>query len=237
MLDNRKLATFLITFKRERLNFFLVREGSRAVKGDSLKSYWLSAFAGSNPAPRIELNSDSAERIYDNIYLLRGRPARPQFRAACPSHMKHCTLCYVCDGSKILLGVKKRCLGAGNYNGFGGKVEQNETVEQGAIRELREECGIIAESVKKQAELSFSFPHKPEWTQIVHVFVAVKWSGTPVETEEMAPAWFEVSKIPYDKMWVSDPHWLPHVLDGKFVTGRVVFSPDGSMLEKEFNVK
>ena len=59
-------------------------------KGDSLKrklaaadcgdSYWLSAFAGSNPAPRI---------------------------------MKQATLCYVLDGSKVLLGMKKIRFGVG----------------------------------------------------------------------------------------------------------------------------
>lgn len=147
--------------------------------------------------------------------------------------MKHCTVCFVLDGTKILLGIKKRSLGAGMYNGFGGKVEPNETVEQAAIRELREECGIVAKEVKHHGELDFKFPHKPEWNQIVHVFVTDNFSGTPVETPEMAPEWFETSNIPYQKMWISDAFWLPPILEGKFVKAKFVWAPDGSILEKE----
>jgi len=56
------------------------------------------------------------------------------------------TLVLVQDGalpkSRILLGMKKRGFGEGNYNGFGGKVEKGESVREGAIRELEEECCI-----------------------------------------------------------------------------------------------
>ena len=35
---------------------------------------------------------------------------------------KHLTLVFLRDGSKVLLGMKKRGFGAGKWNGFGGKV-------------------------------------------------------------------------------------------------------------------
>jgi mutator protein MutT len=151
--------------------------------------------------------------------------------------MRHATLCIVREGDKILLGMKKKGFGSGKYNGFGGKVEQNETVESAAVRELREESGLIANSVKKLAELTFKFPHKEEWNQIVHVYVTDSWMGSPVETEEMSPEWFSVDSIPYLKMWVDDEHWLPYVLAGKFVTGTFVFSQNETILEKEVFVK
>ncbi|CEI89301.1 hypothetical protein RMCBS344292_03666 [Rhizopus microsporus] len=37
---------------------------------------------------------------------------------------------------KVLLGMKKRGFGANKFNGFGGKVELGETIEEGARREL-----------------------------------------------------------------------------------------------------
>ena len=66
------------------------------------------------------------------------------------------------DGNRLLLGMKKKGFGKDKYNGFGGKVEAGETVEQAAIRELKEECGLTANTCKKLAELTFKFPHKPE---------------------------------------------------------------------------
>ena len=150
--------------------------------------------------------------------------------------MKQATLCMIQDGNKILLGMKKKGFGKDKYNGFGGKVEPGETVEQAAIRELKEECGLTANTCKKLAELTFKFPHKPDWNQVVHVFVAESWSGTPVESDEMIPEWFDLQKIPYSKMWVDDEHWMPHVLAGKFVTATFVLSENESILEKDISI-
>jgi 8-oxo-dGTP diphosphatase/2-hydroxy-dATP diphosphatase len=38
--------------------------------------------------------------------------------------------------------MKKRGFGKGKWNGFGGKVEEGECIEDSAIRELEEECGL-----------------------------------------------------------------------------------------------
>jgi 8-oxo-dGTP pyrophosphatase MutT (NUDIX family) len=38
--------------------------------------------------------------------------------------------------------MKKRGFGNGKYNGFGGKVENGETIQQAAIRETIEESGL-----------------------------------------------------------------------------------------------
>ena len=44
------------------------------------------------------------------------------------------TLAFVRRQEEILLGYKKRGFGAGNWNGFGGKVETGETIEDAAKR-------------------------------------------------------------------------------------------------------
>lgn len=139
--------------------------------------------------------------------------------------MRQATLAFVKKENHVLLGFKKTGFGAGKWNGFGGKVEPGETVEQAAARELFEESGIKADLVK-HGELTFVFKNKPEWNQIVHVFVAKSWSGEPVESDEMRPEWKAESELPFEKMWVDDIHWLPHVLAGKVVRGSFVFDGD-----------
>jgi ADP-ribose pyrophosphatase YjhB (NUDIX family) len=47
------------------------------------------------------------------------------------------------DG-RLLLGLKKRGFGTGYYNGFGGKVEVGETIQQAAYREVRAACTVCA---------------------------------------------------------------------------------------------
>jgi hypothetical protein len=48
-------------------------------------------------------------------------------RVAAPG-AKLFTLVFVLDGTRVLLGMKKRGFGVGLWNGFGGKVEPNESV-------------------------------------------------------------------------------------------------------------
>ncbi len=130
--------------------------------------------------------------------------------------MKEATLAFLKDGMHIWLGMKKVRFGAGKYNGFGGRIEQGETPEQAALRELSEETnGVKALAWHKVAENTHIFPSKPEWNFHVHVFLVTKWEGTPTETEEMKPEQFAIKDIPYSKMWHDDIHWLPHVLEGK----------------------
>lgn len=43
------------------------------------------------------------------------------------------------------VGQKRRGFGEGLYNGFGGKVEKGEHVIEAAVRELQEECGLVAD--------------------------------------------------------------------------------------------
>lgn len=65
---------------------------------------------------------------------------------------------------------------------------------------------------------------KPEWNQQVVVFEALKWSGEPSESEEMAPVkWFPVDNLPWESMWEADRHWLPQVLEGKTITADFVY--------------
>lgn len=133
---------------------------------------------------------------------------------------KTLTLVLIEKDGKLLLGMKKRGFGEGRWNGFGGKLEGAETIEEAAKRELLEEVGLVAEELKPVSLLTFSFESDQDLLLEVHVFKTSTFSGEPIETEEMKPKWFLHKDIPYSEMWPDDEFWLPKVLDGKFVQGK-----------------
>lgn len=129
----------------------------------------------------------------------------------------------------MLLGMKKVGFGRGRWNGFGGKVEEGESIELAIARELKEEAKVESRGMKKRGLLTFSFDGNPEVLE-VHVFSGSKVEGLPQETEEMRPQWFKISDIPYDKMWPDDRHWLPLLLSGKNFQGEFHFSDNKTLL-------
>jgi mutator protein MutT len=143
------------------------------------------------------------------------------------------TLLFLRKNDQILLAMKKRGFGKDWYNGVGGKLDTEETVEQAAIRECQEEIGVIPKNLSKVATLEFQFAEKvdqPQPDMNVHVYFCKEWTGQPIETEEMAPEWFDISHIPYERMWEDDPYWLPVVLTGRVVTGTFVFGQDNQLI-------
>lgn len=140
------------------------------------------------------------------------------------------TLIFVLKDDQVLLIRKKRGLGAGKINGPGGKAEGDESLQQCAHRELKEELCISVNDSNHRGRLRFQFTDG--YSLDVHVFVATQYEGVPTETEEAIPLWYSLDKIPFDEMWEDDKIWLPRVLSGEKVNGRFVFDGD-NMQEHE----
>lgn len=140
--------------------------------------------------------------------------------------MKTLTLTFLLTPQEICLAYKKRGFGAGKWNGYGGKCEPGETITEAACRELWEESRVLImpEALEPVAQHEFNYPGAD--TMLVHAFLIRHWDGRPVETEEMRPAWFSYEDIPYPSMWADDEHWLPRILAGERLTGRVHFAAD-----------
>ncbi len=135
---------------------------------------------------------------------------------------------------RVLLGIKKRGFGMGKWNGFGGKVNEGETIEEATKRELFEEAEITVGNIEKLGLLEFSWAGK-EGVLEVNIFKAVDFEGIPTETEEMRPEWFFIKDIPYDKMWADDKYWLPLFLENKKFSGKVLFDEQNAILEHTIN--
>jgi len=143
--------------------------------------------------------------------------------------MKTCTLLLLLEDNNILLAMKKRGFGEGRWNGVGGKIEADESIEQALVRECQEEIEVTPLTYHKVAIHDFKFPDGSS-DMLVHTYICTKWSGEPVETDEMAPRWFNVADIPYDTMWQYDRYWFPQVLAGKKLHTKFTFDGEDNML-------
>lgn len=144
------------------------------------------------------------------------------------------TLVIIRQGDKVLLGMKKRGFGQGKWNGFGGKVNEGESIENAARRELLEEAGIRAADLAKMGVLEFSWQGK-EGVHQVHIFKCTKFEGQPQETEEMRPQWFLASDIPFAQMWADDVHWMPLFLENKNFTGAFLFDASNAVIKSRLH--
>ena len=202
-------------------------KGALLETGDAVivKNHPLDDFWGSGP-------DGNGENVMGKIWMeLRAEIKQPTEAQGVRSK-KILTLCIVHQGDNVLLAMKKRGFGVGRWNGFGGKVQEGETIEQAARRETKEEAGIELSEIAEKAVITFEWQTRPDVLE-VHVFKAVDFSGEPTETEEMRPQWFAISDIPYDEMWSDDRYWLGYFLADKPVRARFLFDGEDRVVEHQ----
>lgn len=156
------------------------------------------------------------------------------YRATLAAPLRQATLCLLVRDGQVLLAMKKRGFGTGKWNGAGGKPLSGETIEAAALRETHEEIDVEARTLERVATLNFYFPHVPverDWNQQVCVFLVRTWEGEPRESEEMAPRWFDMDKLPLDAMWDDDRYWLPRVLAGERLTADFLYDATNHAVE------
>jgi 8-oxo-dGTP diphosphatase len=152
------------------------------------------------------------------------------------------TVSLLVKGDAVVLALKTRKIGEGCWNGYGGGINDAETVISSAIRELEEEAGVTAlpEDLEKAAIIDF-YNTKMDGTIFVcqvHFFIVKEWKGKPGETKDGAmitPTFFKKHDLPFEKMMPADRKFFPLILNGKKIMGKAKYSPfQKELLEEPF---
>lgn len=150
------------------------------------------------------------------------------------------TIGIVCQGPKVLLGMKLRGFGAGLWNGPGGKFngQKDKSVEESFRRETQEESKLTIGQVEEVGYIEFEFADKLGEILETRIFRVLHCAAQPQDTEEMRWRWFDEARIPYEMMWPADKFWLPIILSRKSVRGWVLYDSKESrnILDKNLEI-
>lgn len=152
--------------------------------------------------------------------------------------MQLATLVFLVRDGNVILAVKKDKVGKGRLNGYGGKVEGDETLRECLVRELAGESkGFIVkeDDLLPRARIKFfnqeNDPDIPDMDVII--YVAERFTGKAEESLEMGKAEaYPFDAIPFDRMLPADHLFVPNILRGECLVGEVYFAPKFAGVER-----
>lgn len=116
------------------------------------------------------------------------------------------------DNSYLLLlrNKKKNDINEGKWIGVGGHVEKGETIDQCAIREVKEETGYDVHSLKCAGEVLFV---DENIKMMMYVYEITDFSGETIECNEGDLKWIPIKDIYDYPMWEGDKAFLPKLIN------------------------
>ncbi|MGD8306297.1 MAG: 8-oxo-dGTP diphosphatase [Ignavibacteria bacterium] len=152
--------------------------------------------------------------------------------------MKLATLCYVIDRKKnstlMIHRIKKENdYHHGKWNGLGGKLEPGESPEECAIREIKEESGLIVKNITLKGLITFPmFDGNDDW--YVFLFVSDEFSGELIDSKEGNLKWIPNENLTKINLWEGDKYFIPWLFKDKFFSAKFLYE-NGEYLNHEVN--
>ena len=116
------------------------------------------------------------------------------------------------DNSYLLLlrNKKKNDINEGKWIGVGGHVEKGETIDECAIREVKEETGYDVHSLKCAGEVLFV---DENLKMMMYIYEVTDFSGEMIECNEGDLKWIPIKDIYDYPMWEGDKAFLPKLIN------------------------
>ena len=124
---------------------------------------------------------------------------------------------------RILLAFRKTGDMQGYYTGLLDELLEHETPESGVARITTGQSGLAVEQVELRAVFLFTGDDYPGANE--YEYYATSHSGRLRESARVRPEWFDLDRIPYERMPADDALWYPGFLAGKLQRGSFHFGP------------
>ena len=105
---------------------------------------------------------------------------------------------------------KKHDINHNKWIGVGGKVEEGETIDEAAIREVKEETGYDVHSLKCAGEVLFI---DDDLYMMMYVYEIEDFSGEQIDCNDGELKWIPLTEIYNYPMWEGDKAFLPKLIN------------------------
>ncbi len=127
--------------------------------------------------------------------------------------MKNTTLCYILQGEDCLLlhrNKKQQDDNEGKWIGVGGKLQENESPEEGVRREVLEETGLTLNHLQYRGLVTF-VSNEVEG-EYMHLFTSSQFEGSLIDCEEGTLMWRPFTDLFSLPCWAGDYIFLRQLL-------------------------
>ena len=149
--------------------------------------------------------------------------------------------CYLIKDNKVVVTkYKENNKKAGYYEIPGGKIEDGETPQQTAIREMKEETGLIIKNLKYKGNLIIEYPNR---VFDFDMFLCNECEGEPQEFEENTSEWIEIDKLLkkekiLSNIMILDRFFIKGLTDDKYnFTMHIHVDENENILDVEYSLK
>lgn len=142
---------------------------------------------------------------------------------------KVATLIYATRGGKVLMMHRRKQPNLGQWTAPGGKVEIDESPAECAVRELREETGLIATGRPVLRVIVTETSPLPDWQWLMFVYRVAEFSGELTGCDEGDLAWIDADQVLALDIPQADAIFYPHVVVDGPAAVAMKFEYDGDL--------
>lgn len=148
--------------------------------------------------------------------------------------MDRTTIIYLEKDNKYLMlhrNKKEKDLNKDKWIGVGGHIEENETIEQCIIREVKEETGLDLLDYKLCGEVLFDIDG---FIEIMYVFTSNNFKGELIECNEGTLEWINKSEIKKLNLWEGDLIIFDRMAIDKYFKLKMIYRNDQLLSFEEY---
>lgn len=105
------------------------------------------------------------------------------------------TLVYALRDGQVLMMQRRKEPNLGQWTAPGGKIELDESPAECAVRELREETGLIVQGRPELRVIATETSPLPDWQWLMFIYLVTDFSGQPGDCAEGDLAWIPVEEV------------------------------------------